>query len=237
MTTGYSAIRTTYNGRVYRSRLESGVALTLDQLGIKFQHEPSSFLLDDGTHYMPDFWCPQIRLWIEVRGYATPKSERQIEVFGQAIMAGRLRPDKMMMAAPPPVQECAHDYDTNCNEICAPRWRGDNSVDYMVLSPGNVSKFFEEPSYHTCRGEDNGVNVCLCKCGQVYFCGESNDWRCRVCGDSDKQYHCKAVDTFCLDDMGQPAVLRAKYRVDWGAWEHTSLTIPEWLTQAKAKSE
>lgn len=234
---GFKAIPTTYNGRVYRSRLESNVAQMLDQLEIEFEFEPSSFLLDDGTHYMPDFWCPRIRLWIEVRGYSTPKADRQIKLFGEAIMSGRLTANKMLLAPSTPTPLCEHASDDQCSDTCEPRWRSKSDVDYMVLSPGGHTQFFEVPSWHTCRGIDNAAKVCLCRCGAVCFCSESNDWRCRVCGESDKHYQFSAYEDILLDGAGRPVVQEAVLDIERRRWEHLHWRPDHWLTNARKRAE
>ncbi|MBM4421524.1 MAG: hypothetical protein FJ034_08110 [Chloroflexi bacterium] len=80
-TTGPKAIPTWYNRRSYRSRLEADFARMLDVLNIRFDYEPQSFLLGDGTHYLPDFWCPDLWLWAECRGYDSENGRRQIDQF------------------------------------------------------------------------------------------------------------------------------------------------------------
>lgn len=223
-----------FNGVEHRSRLESNVAQMLYQLGIDYEYERTSYLLDDGTHYRPDFWCPQIRLWIEVRGYSNQKGDRQIKQFGDAIMAGRLRPDKRMLPipTPSPLRACGHPRSEGCPDDCDISdvdWRGDNAVDYMLLSPGGVSRFFEVPSWHTCEGRDTEVILCLCRCGQAYFASLHNDWRCRVCGESDKRYHLQQWDRVYLDELGRPTVLREWYDRARGKLLKAEMTIPTWL--------
>lgn len=87
------AIPTTYTCRDgstvhLKSRLEGFVAWLLDQLGLTWQYEPESFMLADGTNYIPDFWLPGPRAWIEVRGYDTPKGRRQIMGFSEHLAGG-----------------------------------------------------------------------------------------------------------------------------------------------------
>lgn len=81
------AFPTWYSGRSYRSRLEADFARLLDALQICFEYEPQSFLLDDGTHYLPDFWCPDLDLWVETRGYRSEKGSRQINGFARLLQA------------------------------------------------------------------------------------------------------------------------------------------------------
>lgn len=75
--TTLQAIPTVYRGIQLRSRLEANVAFFLDELGLAWEYEPISFMLDDGTHYRPDFWIPEQRLWVECRGYTTPEGQWQ----------------------------------------------------------------------------------------------------------------------------------------------------------------
>lgn len=62
------AIETVYNGYRFRSRLEARWAVFFDTLGIEYQYEPEGFDLGNGIWYLPDFWLPDFRLWIEIKG-------------------------------------------------------------------------------------------------------------------------------------------------------------------------
>jgi hypothetical protein len=75
------AIPTMYKGVQMKSRLEADVAFLLDQMGCEWEYEPQSFLLNDGTHYLPDFRVGRLWLWVEARGYVTEKGQRQIREF------------------------------------------------------------------------------------------------------------------------------------------------------------
>jgi hypothetical protein len=60
------AIDTLYNGYRFRSRLEARWAVFLDFLRVPYQYEPEGFDLE-GLWYLPDFWLPQQRCWLEVK--------------------------------------------------------------------------------------------------------------------------------------------------------------------------
>ncbi len=60
------AIETVYNGYKFRSRLEARWAVFFDALGIEYQYEVEGFDLD-GTWYLPDFWLPEQKWWIEIK--------------------------------------------------------------------------------------------------------------------------------------------------------------------------
>jgi len=78
------AIETHYAGCRFRSRLEARWAVFFDRLGIRWEYEPQGFQvtyrlsLADGTfNYLPDFWLPNYKLWVEVKGSLTePEAER-----------------------------------------------------------------------------------------------------------------------------------------------------------------
>jgi hypothetical protein len=37
-------------------------------LGVPFEYEKEGFVLDDDTHYLPDFWLPTLKMYLEVKG-------------------------------------------------------------------------------------------------------------------------------------------------------------------------
>lgn len=62
------AIPTRYAGCHFRSRLEARWAVFFDTLEIAWDYEPEGVVTEDGTHYLPDFWLPELRVWFEVKG-------------------------------------------------------------------------------------------------------------------------------------------------------------------------
>lgn len=91
------AIPTLYHGVNYRSRFEADCALLLDRIGRAFEYEPQSFLLDDGTHYLPDFYVPSLRLWIECRGYESKKGGRQVDGFAKMVAKSHPRAEDYLV--------------------------------------------------------------------------------------------------------------------------------------------
>lgn len=57
-----------YSGKVFRSRLEARWALYLDLLGIDWDYEPCFYKVSDTLYYLPDFYLPRQRIWLEVKG-------------------------------------------------------------------------------------------------------------------------------------------------------------------------
>jgi len=67
----FQPIQTRYAGCHFRSRLEARYAVLFDKLDIRWQYEAEGFLVgedDEKRPYLPDFWLPDDRLWVEVKG-------------------------------------------------------------------------------------------------------------------------------------------------------------------------
>ena len=74
------AIRTKYNGVIFRSRLEAQWAVFWDELGVKWEYEPKTFPLSDGKQYTPDFWIVDLALWVEIKPNAKIAHEEEAEL-------------------------------------------------------------------------------------------------------------------------------------------------------------
>ncbi|MDX2708092.1 hypothetical protein PV350_35395 [Streptomyces sp. PA03-6a] len=69
-------IETSYAGHRFRSRLEARWAVLFDALGITWEYEPQGYLVGPNRRpYLPDFWLPREKLWVEVKG-----SEEHLDV-------------------------------------------------------------------------------------------------------------------------------------------------------------
>jgi hypothetical protein len=75
----HDAVPRWYRGERFRSTLEADWAANLDELGIKWDYEPSAFKLPSGRFYVPDFRCPGIGTWLEVKGDGVPGLEKTHE--------------------------------------------------------------------------------------------------------------------------------------------------------------
>lgn len=65
------AIETSYAGCRFRSRLEARWAVFFDRMGIRWDYETQGYMVGpEGCDrpYLPDFWLPVERLWVEVKG-------------------------------------------------------------------------------------------------------------------------------------------------------------------------
>jgi hypothetical protein len=71
------AIDTIYDGHRFRSRLEARWAVFFKKLGIKYEYEKEGFDLD-GNWYLPDFWLPKQKCWIEIKGKEPTEKENEL---------------------------------------------------------------------------------------------------------------------------------------------------------------
>ena len=61
------AIETRYKGYRFRSRLEARWAVFFDALQVEWDYEPEGFDLGSAGWYLPDFYLPDLDVWIEVK--------------------------------------------------------------------------------------------------------------------------------------------------------------------------
>lgn len=61
-------IETEYKGYRFRSRLEARWAVFFDTLNIKWEYEKEGYELSNGQRYLPDFWLPDQKVWVEIKG-------------------------------------------------------------------------------------------------------------------------------------------------------------------------
>lgn len=71
----FKALETAYAGCRFRSRLEARWALFFDAIREPWRYEVAGFQLSDGVWYLPDFWLPEMNLWLEVKGQPPTSAE------------------------------------------------------------------------------------------------------------------------------------------------------------------
>ena len=74
-------IETIYKGYRFRSRTEARWAVLFDACDIKWEYESEGYELSDGTYYLPDFYLPETRCFVEVKGLMSDDDLRKIEQF------------------------------------------------------------------------------------------------------------------------------------------------------------
>ena len=69
------SIQTNYAGCLFRSRLEARWAVFFDAAKIKWEYEPEGFIItgfedvaEEKWTYLPDFFLPDFKTWVEVKG-------------------------------------------------------------------------------------------------------------------------------------------------------------------------
>lgn len=82
------ALDTKHNGYYFRSRLEARWAIFMDALGVKYQYEPEAFDLDDNLYYLPDFYLPELDVYIEIKPVC-PTKEEEIKASRLATFTGK----------------------------------------------------------------------------------------------------------------------------------------------------
>lgn len=90
-TGGVRSIPTVYNGIQFRSKLEASTAKLMDDIGLEWQFEVEGYDLGNGIWYLPDFYVPQNRLFIEVKGILDPKSEEKVTALAGACAGSGIR--------------------------------------------------------------------------------------------------------------------------------------------------
>ena len=73
--------RTTYGSVTFRSTWEAAFAEDLDRENIKWEYEKHRFFLSNGKSYTPDFYLPESKTFIEVKGYWTESAKEKFKVF------------------------------------------------------------------------------------------------------------------------------------------------------------
>jgi hypothetical protein len=71
------SIDTIYDGHRFRSRLEARWAVFFKKLSIKYEYEKEGFNLE-GNWYLPDFWLPKQKCWIEIKGEEPTEKENEL---------------------------------------------------------------------------------------------------------------------------------------------------------------
>jgi len=77
------AIPTIYRGIQMRSRLEAAWALFFDEHGVRWAYEAEGFDFGD-VRYLPDFYLPDCRTFVEVKGVMDEASEQKISALAAA---------------------------------------------------------------------------------------------------------------------------------------------------------
>lgn len=72
-----------YRGVRMRSRFEGRFASVLDLFKIAWQYEPGDFILTNQRVYRPDFWLPEGKTWVELKGFVEEASDEELDRFDE----------------------------------------------------------------------------------------------------------------------------------------------------------
>lgn len=146
-------IETVYNGYRFRSRLEARWAVFFDTLGIAYEYEKEGYDLGEAGWYLPDFWLPKLKWWIEIKPqdaiegvWEKPHSLAWSGQQNVAVLCG--------------VPGCTHE-TSNGFDLTSPTYRGTafignhNQLTEGLISMGHGPPEFE--SLHEFLLEKNGV--------------------------------------------------------------------------------
>lgn len=154
------AVPTDYAGTTFRSRLEADWAATLNAYRIAWAYEPETITLPSGTVYIPDFWLPELGIWIEVKGPGIPRVEKTVEL--------------------------AETRACRCEGVCACRWPGGELVILGRSSlPASGLETGRRPAcgyvnWETPYGPSAYCVTCPA-CSRVQWITLRRPWRCRAC--------------------------------------------------------
>lgn len=79
-----SGKETYYRGIKFRSRWEVYIAKLLVNSEINFLYEPAKFKLPLGITYIPDFYLPSYKMWIEVKGSLSKRDIVKVHYFSKS---------------------------------------------------------------------------------------------------------------------------------------------------------
>lgn len=88
----FTPIETEYRGDPFRSRTEARFAVCFYTLGIRYIYELEGFEFAGGIMYLPDFYLPDLDLWLEVKGTQPTPME-----FVKATLLAQAHPKTMVV--------------------------------------------------------------------------------------------------------------------------------------------
>ncbi len=107
------AIETSYDGYLFRSRLEARWAIFFNKLGIKYEYEKEGYDLGNSIKYLPDFWLlnvclrntNELGIWLEIKG-RRPTYDESVACFA----LGKFTKQPVLLAIGLPNEEIFQEY-------------------------------------------------------------------------------------------------------------------------------
>lgn len=182
------SIRTRYRGILFRSKLEADWARAFDALGVRWEYEKEGRYWGD-IFYLPDFYLPASRQWVEVKGGGFAPEE-----FSKALALVQHSPQRAFTDSKPVMTEDGPRYLVGC----AP------DLSLIGALPDGQFFGFHRPWFEG-GGEvlySEGIPVHLCiesiglyrcrACGDWWFLDTWGSYVCQCCGVSDGDHHVAA---------------------------------------------
>lgn len=84
-------IDTRYQGYLFRSRTEARWAVFMDAMGVRWEYEKEGFKFD-GKMYLPDFWLPHLKVFVEIKPGAMRDDPNNPEYIRAHILQSLMAP-------------------------------------------------------------------------------------------------------------------------------------------------
>jgi hypothetical protein len=148
------SLESTYNGVVFRSRLEARWAALFDHYKLKWVYEPDAFHTESGP-YLPDFYLPSLNAYVEVKPGPDQFDEVAVQSVSKQTKSDFLILDSPMIACRAYTLLKHPGEWTDMSWCCSQR--------YM---PGGVNFSHGEHRFYVCVGGSGGSRKasgnCVC---------------------------------------------------------------------------
>jgi hypothetical protein len=111
------AIETRYKGRRFRSRLEARWAIFFDMARIKWEYEFEGYKLNDGTSYLPDFYLPESKTFVEIKPHDKELVDKGLQKCDEFVFS--TKKDILLIGGNPSIDEYFTVLLTPCEGKCA----------------------------------------------------------------------------------------------------------------------
>lgn len=177
----------------YRSKTEARVAEEVfDRHQIKFLYETETYNFD-GELYSPDFYLPEIKTFIEVKGATDSdlsKPQKLLKTLQDDYEKDKKNYEEIDMDPLHPMyQECVD----SLKSIGYVSWDWDQPFMVIAIFSDGTFKSVDE------KGNDTDVFFTKCaECNSWQFMHNSAWYACRKCGNHDEHHHANCIKEFHL---------------------------------------
>ena len=152
------ARETIHKGYRFRSRLEARWAVFLDGMGIEYEYEKEGYDLGEHGWYLPDFWLPDFKVWMEIKPAIKGKASNDTDddkLIALRNMTGHST--LMCIGYPKKLWNYLYTYNTNASGGGSCQSYSTFAADYSGEPVILVNSFDKETSmYNTSSFEDLG---------------------------------------------------------------------------------